>query len=271
MFRNENLEMKVGLFIGIGIFLAFVIVFSISDFYMLKEGYNIGVKFDFVNGLTKNSPVRLAGVHVGDVKDIKIYYDEDKERTRIELDVRLTQGIKVEKDVVARINTLGLLGEQYLELTPGNSGDFLGPGDEITGVNPVNVGQQMETMSKFVQSAGMIAEKLSRGEGTLGKLLTEETVYIDLRQIVGRLKNGEGTLGKLLTEETVYNELDGILRKLNQGEGTLGKLLVKSNIYNDLEYLARDLKAHPWKLFYKTSTKSGTSDRDRRGTEISPR
>ena len=76
MFRDEKLEMKVGLFIGIGIFLMFFIVFSISDFYLWKKGYDINVIFDFVNGITEDAPVRLAGVHVGEVKDINIYYDE---------------------------------------------------------------------------------------------------------------------------------------------------------------------------------------------------
>lgn len=270
MFRNENLEMKVGLFIGIGIFLAFIIVFSISDFYMLKDGYDVEVVFDYVNGLTKDSPVRLAGVHVGDVKEIEIYYDEDQAQTRVKLDARLTQGINIEKDVIARINTLGLLGEQYLELSPGKSAEFIQPGDKIIGVNPVNMGQQMETMGKFIKVANLIASKLSQGEGTLGKLLNDDSVYNNLDRILGGLSRGDGTLGKFLTDDSIYDELDSILSRLNRGEGTLGKLLVKDTVYNDLEYLASDLKSNPWKLLHKTSTKKKRVD-IKRGTVVSPK
>ncbi len=215
MFRNENLEMKVGLFIGIGIFLAFIIVFSISDFYMFKEGYNISINFDYVNGLTKKAPVRLAGVHVGDVEGIELYYDEQAGRTRVSLDVKLMQGIKIEKDVVARINTLGLLGEQYLELSPGTSREFLVDGDVVTGVNPVNMGQQMDQISKIVRSAGIISEKLSQGKGTLGKLLTNDSIYDELSRILMDLQRGKGTLGKFLTDDSVYDDLEDILGRLN--------------------------------------------------------
>ena len=68
MFRDEKLEMKVGIFIGIGIFLMFLIVFSIGDRYPFEKGYNVKVIFDYVNGITKDAPVRLAGVDVGEVK-----------------------------------------------------------------------------------------------------------------------------------------------------------------------------------------------------------
>ncbi|NQT32987.1 MAG: MCE family protein, partial [Candidatus Omnitrophica bacterium] len=76
MFRSIRLEARVGLFIGLGIFLMFLLVFSISDIYFLKKGYEIRVTFDYVNGITENSPVRLAGVNVGEVRNINIFYDE---------------------------------------------------------------------------------------------------------------------------------------------------------------------------------------------------
>ena len=115
MFRDEKLELKVGLFIGIGIFLMFLIVFTIGDFYLLEKGFHINVLFDFVNGITDDAPVRLAGVHIGEVKGVNIYYDEALKKTRVNLDVFIKDNVKVKRDAVARINTLGLLGEQYLE------------------------------------------------------------------------------------------------------------------------------------------------------------
>ena len=241
MFRDEKLEMKVGLFIGVGIFLMFLIVFSISDLAMLKKAYDVDVIFNFVNGIRENAPIRFAGVHVGEVKDITIFYDDEVKRTRVRLKLRIIEEAKVESDAVARINTLGLLGEQYLELTPGTSSRFLQNGDTIIGKDPVNVGQQMEQMSEFLVSANTVMTHVGEGDGTLGKLLMDDTLYNDLEIIFGRLRDGKGTIGKLLVEEKVYD---------------------------DIEYFVGDIKAHPWKLLKKDTTTKTRSSSDRGGNFI---
>lgn len=228
MFRDEKLEMKVGLFIGAGIFLMFLIVFSISDMTLFKKGYPINVVFDYVNGITGHSPVRLAGVHAGDVKEIKIFFDEEVGHSRVRVNVWINGDTRIERDAEARINTLGLLGEQYLEISPGKEPRFLESGDTLIGVNPVNVGEQMAKMTEFMSAATGIIRKVENGEGTLGKLLVDDTLYNDLATIFGRLADGEGTIGKLL---------------------------VKEDVYNNIEDFTSDIKAHPWKLLKKGSTK----------------
>ena len=164
MLRSEKLEVKVGLFIGVGIFLMFLLVFSISDLYLLKGGYNIITEFDFVNGITENAPVRLAGVNVGEIKKTDIFYDEEKQRTRVGLTVWINDGVQVETDAVARINTLGLLGEQYLEITPGKEKTFLEDGSVIVGRNPVNVGEQMEGMNDLIDSFNSVMKNVEDGK-----------------------------------------------------------------------------------------------------------
>lgn len=224
MFRDERLEMKVGLFIGVGIFLMFFIVFSVSEHNPFQKGYSFKVIFDYVNGITKNAPVRLAGVRVGEVDDIVIYYDEDVQRTRVRLDVKVDSTTRIEKDAIARINTLGLLGEQYLELSPGTEKAFVENGGVMMGTNPVNVGRQMENMSDFMKSASSIARKIDNGEGTLGKFIADGGVYDDLATIIHRLRAGEGTIGKFLVDDSIFN---------------------------NLEEFTADIKAHPWKLLKK--------------------
>ena len=244
MFREKHLEMKVGLFIGIGIFLMFLIVFSISDVYLLKKGYDIDVVFDFVNGITEDSPVRLAGVDVGEVERINVFYDESLEKTRVKIRVRIFGKTRIEDDAVARVNTLGLLGEQYLEITPGTSQTFLKHDDILIGKNPLNVGQQMEQMSGLVASATSVFRKIAEGEGTLGKLITDDTLY---------------------------NDIQIIFERLRKGEGTIGKLLVKEKVYDDLEYFVQDIKTHPWKLLSKPSRRKREEEEEKRGTSIEPR
>lgn len=243
MFRNENLEIKVGLFIGAGIFIMFLIVFSISDFYLLKKGYDFDVIFDYANGVTENAPVRFAGVSAGEVRDLEVYYDKIFGKTRVRINVWINGEVKVQTDSIARINSLGLLGEQYVEITPGVAKTFIEPGSEIIGHNPMNIGEQMEGMNDLIQSFGKVIKKVENGEGTVGKLFSDDTLYNDVETIFARIKNGEGTVGKLLTED---------------------------KIYNDLESFVSDIKAHPWKLLSKPSRRKKKTNKDQqKGTSIS--
>lgn len=188
MLRDEKLEFKVGIFIGVGIFLMFLIVFSIGDLFPFQKGYNIKIIFDYVNGLTKDAPARLAGVDVGEVKSIDIYYDEEAKKTRVRLEVRVRSDVKIEKDSIANINTLGLLGEQYLEISPGTVEHFLKPDDVLIGHNPLRVGEQMLELSKLVKTVSSIAESIQEGKGTVGKLIMDDGLYNDIEDFVQDIK-----------------------------------------------------------------------------------
>ncbi len=92
-----------------------------------------------------------------------------------------------------------------------------------------------------------ITTRLKKGEGTLGRLLTDDELYentrsalADLSEIARRAKNGEGALGKLLTEDALYDDfkvamehIRSIAAKIDQGEGTVGKLVNDKDLYYD--------------------------------------
>ncbi|MCX5715721.1 MAG: MlaD family protein [Candidatus Omnitrophica bacterium] len=191
-----SFEIKVGIFIFIGILLTFIIVFSIGEFYILKPMYHVKVLFGFANGIAMGAPVRLAGVQIGEIENIKIFYDEAAKRTKVMLVAELKQEAKVEKNAVCKINTLGLLGEKYLEISPGTADvGFLANQDEIAGVDPIPMEEITKTMKDLAESAksvtqnaDIILQRLERGEGTVGKLLKEEEVYDDLRDLVKDVK-----------------------------------------------------------------------------------
>ena len=271
MFRDEKIEMKVGFFMGVGIFLMFLIVFSVGDFSFLREGYETEAVFDFINGVKKSAPIRLAGVNVGEVTDIKIFYDEDLKKTRVALKLKIGKEVNVEKDAAVRINTLGLLGEQYVEITPGTVGEFLVEGDVIEGRNPVNVGMQMEMIQEFVETATTIVKDAHNGRGTIGKLLTDDRLYESLADVFTKISSGKGTIGRLLAEDTLYKDLEVIFGKISRGEGTIGRLLTEDDIYENLEYFTRDIKNHPWKLLKVTREKKMETSEKRKGTTVGSR
>jgi phospholipid/cholesterol/gamma-HCH transport system substrate-binding protein len=125
-----------------------------------------------------------------------VFYDEAAKRTKIALVAKLKQEARVEKNAVCKINTLGLLGEKYLEITPGTAETgFLTNQSEIMGYDPIPMEEITETMKDLsataksvTESADVILKRLERGEGTVGKLLKEEEIYNDLRDFVKDIK-----------------------------------------------------------------------------------
>jgi phospholipid/cholesterol/gamma-HCH transport system substrate-binding protein len=128
----------------------------------------------------------------------------------------------------------------------------------------LNEGGILTNLESAVASIKDIAGKISRGEGTIGKLVNDESAYNELQgalkdikgaasglqDIVAKVNRGEGTLGKLIADDSVYTNVQAVaanLRdisdRLNRGEGTLGKLLSKDDqLYKDVSAAAASLK-----------------------------
>lgn len=199
---DKNLELKVGAFVFIGIVLLFIIVFSIGKIYLFQPGYRIRVLFNFAGGLGDASPVRLAGVNVGEVDTIKIFYDKDMMRTRVEVIAWIRKDIAIEKNSKVHVNTLGMLGEKYLEIIPGtHEAGVVGDNGTLVGEDPILLDQLLEDLNALAVSAGSVMEKLKSGEGTIGKLLTEDTIYNELEALVKDIRRHPWKLFKKTREK----------------------------------------------------------------------
>jgi phospholipid/cholesterol/gamma-HCH transport system substrate-binding protein len=188
-------ELKVGIFIMIGMAVLFLIVFSIGDINISKTGYKIKVQFNFASGIGPSAPVRLAGVGVGQVQGVYILHDKEN-RTRAELTAWIQDDAKIEQDAVVTINTLGLLGEKYLEILPGTPGKpLVKNNDLLIGKDPVpmekiteNLANLSDSVKSLVDSANSIVSKVKAGEGTVGKLLMDDSVYNNLEAFTADIK-----------------------------------------------------------------------------------
>lgn len=188
--ESKAFELKVGIFIAIGILIFFIVVFSIGDVTFIRSGYRIEVIFNFANGITESAPVRLAGVNIGQIDKIDLFFDPTEKKTKVKVFAWVNSNdIRIERDSMAVINTLGLLGEKYLEIFPGTTTeDFLKSGDKIVGHDPVPTELIAEKINDLVDSTGVVMNRLKDGEGTVGKLLVEEKIYNDLEAFVADLK-----------------------------------------------------------------------------------
>lgn len=182
-------ELKVGVFILIGIAILFIIVFSVGDINLSKTGYRIKVTFNFASGIGPSAPVRLAGVGVGQVQGIHIIYDEKDKKTKAELSAWINDKIRIEEDAEFTINTLGLLGEKYLEILPGTPGMRPITNDEtVEGKDPVAMEKITENLANLSDSVNAIVDKIKKGEGTIGKLLMDDAVYRNLEEFTADIK-----------------------------------------------------------------------------------
>ena len=189
MDSTKTFELKVGIFIMIGIAILFFIVFSVGEINFSKTGYKIKVLFNFANGIGGTAPVRLAGVGIGQVQGIRILRDEKTNATKAELTVWVNDNTKIENDAVVTIKTLGLLGEKYLEIFPGTPGNpVLKCNDTLVGKDPVPMEKFTEDLAKLADSVRTIVDKIKNGEGTMGKLLMDEAVYDNLEAFTADIK-----------------------------------------------------------------------------------
>jgi len=159
-----------------------VIVFSIGNFYSIKRGYNLDILFSFASGISVGAPVRYAGVEVGEVKDIQVYFDEKEDRPMVRLVVWVAQNTWINEDAKANINTLGLLGEKYLEIRPGTKERrLLGQDDALRGQDPIST----EELTRETQET---LKKIDNMVGSLNKIVGDEEVRASFKNMVSNFE-----------------------------------------------------------------------------------
>jgi len=126
---KKGIETLVGLFVLLGmaglLFLALKAA-NLGNFGEHK-GYTVSAKFDNIGGLKPRAPVRSAGVTVGRVKRITL----DPKTYQGVVTMEIDEDVRFPKDSAAKIQTSGLLGDQYIGLEPGADDKELAAGDVI--------------------------------------------------------------------------------------------------------------------------------------------
>ena len=124
--KKFKLEFVVGLFVIVGILALVYLSIELTRFEMKTQGgYGVIAVFENVGGLKEGANVEVAGVPIGIVKTIRL----DDYRALVSLHIK--KGIQIPDDSIASIKTKGLLGEKFLEISPGASDEFVTADGEI--------------------------------------------------------------------------------------------------------------------------------------------
>lgn len=142
MNSKRSTEILVGLFVAAGIAALFVLAMKVSNLgdFSDDQGYEVIANFQNIGGLKPRSPVTMAGVRVGRVTGISL--DPDTYDAKVAINI-YRQYDNIPVDTSASIFTAGLLGEQYISLSPGADDFYLEDGDVIDLTQPAVVLEQV--------------------------------------------------------------------------------------------------------------------------------
>lgn len=297
---KNSLETRLGLFFALALIAGVVILELAGTRDLFNKGYPIRAQFDNIQELKEGDPVKMAGVEVGHIERIQLA------NSKVEVVLNVDRKANVKTDSKASIKFVGLMGQNYISLTFGSAdaptvtANALLETEEQADLNSLmvklqNVAEGVEGLTKnfsgenFSNLLGPFTEfikensprlsailgnlqtvstRIAQGQGTVGKLIFEDTLYVsalstvsnlnttvadarplfdDLkltldqaRSVVTQVNEGQGTIGKLIKDESLYREtttamvnLREILQKINQGQGSVGQLVNDPGFINN--------------------------------------
>jgi phospholipid/cholesterol/gamma-HCH transport system substrate-binding protein len=131
--KKYSMETIVGIFVAAGLLCVGYMAVKLGNFSFFGEDLHVlYARFSSVSGLKVGSPVEIFGIQVGSVQ--KIEMDPEKEMALVQIGIK--KGIKVYEDASASIKTAGLIGDTFIKVDPGGSGELLKSGGVITETLP---------------------------------------------------------------------------------------------------------------------------------------
>ncbi len=266
-------NLKVGLTVFLGLVILFVFLFIVgSENNILSGKYELKIFISNVQGLNNGSLVSLGGIKVGSVKDREFATKDGVNGVDVTLDILKTYQPQITVKSTAQVKTIGLLGDQFVDITIGQAGEQpLKEGDYIT-VKPTltfdkfaeKVEPVVDDFSGLMKNMKVITDSIAHGKGPVGRLINDsksgstlESVLNNINSVAEAINRKKGTLGKLTYDASLYNNLKELTGNINSisdsvksGKGSLGKLMVSDSLYNNVSSLTARLN----RLLSKTNS-----------------
>jgi len=277
-----GVKTSVGLFFMIGSLVLAIMTFMVEDLgnIFMAKGYTLQVRLKEAD-VEIGSPIKLAGVKIGTVKEVTVLQAEELrgiegETKPVLVTMRIQQGKEVYDTYVAKVVSSGLLGKSVLSLemhlTPESK--LMQDGEMVrNSTDTVSLDAVLAEAKKAAEDISAVTAKIRAGEGTVGKLIMTDEVYDDVQggvrsfratfdnasTITAAISEGRGTIGRLVRDEDMGQRMDTavtefrdtfagadeIVKDARAGKGTVGKLLTDEEMASD----AKEMVAHAKKAF----------------------
>ena len=279
-------QLRVGIFVFAGLLiLGFLILNSTGDFNPFEKKMRLKARFVSADGLHPAAEVQLAGVTIGKVEEVRFLPPDTPSDERIEATLGIQPEFEkrpiteyIRTDSTAQLIATSVLGnEKMINITPGSvKGDPITENAVLESSTPVSINQLTATgndllkqINKLAVPANEILNKANRGEGTLGRIVNDESLYRNLdstvaetRDTMNRLQttlnkvnSGQGSAGKLLNDPALYNslnktvqQLEAISTDIRAGRGSAGKFVSDDALYNETRAAVADLRVSAAKI-----------------------
>jgi phospholipid/cholesterol/gamma-HCH transport system substrate-binding protein len=235
--RELAVKFRVGVFVLVGLAAFLGMVYALGARARLFEArYTIHADFTEVAGLTEGATVRLAGVQIGRVTDVRLP-GEPGGKVRVDLTISRRYADRIRQDSIARIETQGLLGDKVVEITVGTAAaTALKPGDVLTARDPTDLAHLLTQGADTASDAWALVAALRKTAEDVNRAKIVDNVSATVNKInrvVNQVEHGGGWAHVLLYEEPValkrVNEtittMQKLLDRVAEGQGPAGVLL----------------------------------------------
>ena len=259
MKNKKNRSVWIGLFIFIAL-LGFVIaIFAVGNRRgMFKENITLNAYFKSSDGLRRGALVRLSGVEIGNVSSVTITTDNNV-KIELKIDKEYFQFLK--EDSEATIEVEGIMGDKFIAISAGTPhSKSIEENGNINTIEPFNIGTivkqaqaSIDNVEALTEELRMIFEDVRSGKGTIGKLVTDETMYYNLSSAVSYVDTTLREAATQLVEisasytgiissidnlvsgaDSVVTTVNIIMSRIREGEGTIWALFTKNDLHDSL-------------------------------------
>lgn len=232
--KELSMEVMVGTFMFIVLLALCVFTIVLSRENFLAKSYPFEAVFEDVMGLRNGDNVVMRGMEIGKVKSLVMQSDG------VHVIATLRRKVALKKDYRIEVLTTSVLGGRMLQIHEGSpSSPPLEPGSAVIGEKPNDI---MTLVSEVADDVKDITGKIRKGEGTLGKLIYDDTLYNDARDVVGDFKLALRERNMLENLENALDNLNQVSEKINSGEGTIGKLVNDASLYDEAKLALKDVR-----------------------------
>lgn len=242
--KERALQLKVGALIALALGLVALFLFLLGSF-SLHKSYRLKVDFNFSGNLQVGAPVKISGIKVGKVEEVAFMGGKLDPAVNRRVQVRVTIAIEerakdaVRDDAEFFVNTQGVLGEQYLEIEPGDPAKPpLAPGSIRRGVDPPRTDLIVARLYEFLDS---LTNLIHNDKDAIREFLDSGTST--LRTLDNVLRGNQDQIGRLLRDmDRITTDADQLIVALRRGLGdpaTIERTL--ANLEGATATLKRDL------------------------------
>lgn len=219
MFRKNLTEIRVGLFVSIGLVLAMVVIFMVGGEHKLFERhYTLYANFETISGLRIGAPVQLAGLKVGFVDNIQFPRNVDDRNITVAIQVKKEFQDRIRGDSIATVETQGLLGDKFVYISVGSEAQAIIPNK---GILP-----SKETASIFslAEKAGTIMDDIGKASEAVNEMLTSvkgkkgegdiKASIQSLRNTIVEIEKGKGVLHAMIYDPKGEKVIDDFAKTM---------------------------------------------------------